>query len=140
MTPAKKEKSKTKKIIPLSPPSSREFQDDWQSIKNKQQRLQAIKELIKENPPYLIRTLIDLLADPGEDIREFIVNFLAREESSLPLEILVDKLREPPWYRKTALLKIIAHRRETLLLDSLSFLTNDSNAAVRCELAQTLGS
>jgi len=132
MGPRKKKKDQSQKIIPLHPPVKR-------VIKNAQPRLQDLKKIIKENPASLNIHLLDLLADPRENIRDFIIKFLSSQELSLPLEILVDKLKEPPWFRKTAILKIIAQRQEILLLDSLAELINDPNTAVRCQLAQTLG-
>lgn len=135
----KKKKGQDKKIIPLHPPSASLSKNNQTAVKKKQQPLQTIKELIKESPPSLNIHLLELLADPRENVREFIIKFLSSQEHSLPLELLVDKLKEPPWFRKTAILKIIANRKEILLLDSLAGLTNDPNTAVRCELARTLG-
>ncbi|OQX54855.1 MAG: hypothetical protein B5M54_04410 [Candidatus Aminicenantes bacterium 4484_214] len=132
---ARKEKPRRSAKKKMSPQEINNFQN----IKNKSQRFRIIKEMIKKNPPSLSQLMIEALADPCEEIREFIINFISQQPDLYGEKLLLTYLNKPPWYRKTAILKIIAHRQDETLVEAISELLNDPNVAVRCELAQTLG-
>jgi HEAT repeat protein len=58
---------------------------------------------------------------------------------NLDLNLLYQRLLTPPWYAKTACLKILGLRRAASSVEHIKNLMNDSNIEVRRTLAVVLG-
>jgi hypothetical protein len=108
------------------------------SQKERQMRFKIIKGIAKSSLPWVSEVLVQSLDDPVEEIRSFIINELGNREN-LDLNLLYQRLLTPPWYAKTACLKILGLRRAASSVEHIKNLMNDSNIEVRRTLAVVLG-
>ena len=112
--------------------------NEIQSTKDRQIRLNIIKDTAKSSMPWVIEVLIHSLNDPGEEIRDFIIKELGNRDN-LDLNLLYQRLLKPPWYAKTGCLKILGLRKAPSSVEHIEALMNDSNIEVRRTVAIVLG-
>ena len=108
------------------------------STKEKQKRLKIIKSITRVDGVWVNEVLLEALDDPSEKIRDFIIKELARRKG-LKLERIYQKLFIPPWYVKSAILKILGMKKDPLSLGLIEAVINDENVEVRISAAQALG-
>ncbi len=106
-----------------------------QSRDKKFQMLRAIGHLSR---PWVPRVFVGLLADASDEIREVAARELAEREDC-PLDLLHDKLRRPPWYVKSAILRILGTKGRPESVRHISEVVNDPNVDVKRAAAQALG-
>jgi len=80
------------------------------STKEKEKKLKIIKSIAGVDGAWVNEVLLEALDDPSEKIRDFIIKELARRED-LKLDRMYQKLLHPPWYVKSAVLKILAMKK-----------------------------
>jgi len=108
------------------------------STKEKQKRLKIIKSIAGVDGAWVNEVLLEALEDPSEKIRDFIIKELARKED-LKLDRIYQKLLHPPWYVKSAVLKILGMKKNPLSLGLIEAVLNDDNVDVRISAARALG-
>jgi len=103
-----------------------------------QKRLKIIKAVAKGNAPWIDEVLIEALDDPSEEIRDFLIQELGQKKR-VNLVLLSLKLKRPPWYVKSSVMKILALQKRQEAFSLIEEAVDDSNAEVRRCAAQALG-
>ncbi|MHB8094433.1 MAG: HEAT repeat domain-containing protein [Candidatus Aminicenantales bacterium] len=105
---------------------------------DRQKRLKVLKAYARMKTLLSEKILLEALGDPCEEIRDFIVRELAGREN-LQMEPAYARLAGPPWYARSAVLRIIAIRRSGDALRHIERVLDDANADVRKCAAEALG-
>ena len=105
---------------------------------DKQKRLKVLKAYARLDTRLAGKVLIEALGDPCEEIRDFIVRELGERESFDP-DLAYAKLSGPPWYARSAVLRVLAARRPEGAVRHIERVLGDANADVRKCAAEALG-
>jgi HEAT repeat protein len=105
---------------------------------DKQKRLKVLKAYARLDTRLAGKVLIEALGDPCEEIRDFIVRELGQRESFDP-DLAYNKLAGPPWYARSAVLRVLAARRPEGAVRHIGRVLGDANADVRKCAAEALG-
>ncbi len=105
---------------------------------DKQKRLKVLKAYSRMDTRLAEKVLVEALGDPCEEIRDFIVRELARRDS-LDLDLVCGRLAGPPWYARSAALRIIGMRKAEKAVRHIERVLGDANADVRKCAADALG-
>ncbi len=105
---------------------------------DKLKRLKVVKAYARMDTRLGEKILIEALGDPCEEIRDFIVRELAGREG-LDLELVYTRLAGPPWYARSAALRIIGMRKAEKAIRHIERVLGDANADVRKCAAEALG-
>jgi HEAT repeat protein len=105
---------------------------------DKQKRLKVLKAYARLDTRLAGKILIEALGDPCEEIRDFIVRELGERESFDP-DLAYAKLAGPPWYARSAVLRVLAARRPEGAVRHIESVLGDANADVRKCAAEALG-
>ncbi len=108
------------------------------SLPDKEKRLKILRAIAKLTAPWVLRVLIESLADPSESNRDFLIKELSGREV-LSLEPLYAKLDRPPWYVKSAVLRIVGLRKDPGAVSAVAGVVSDPNIDVRKSAADALG-
>lgn len=108
------------------------------SSKKKQIRLKIIKSIARLEGSWVNEVLLETLEDPSEEIRDCITFELGKREY-FNLNMIYQKLLKPPWYVKSAVLKILGIRKNPHSVNLIEVVLKDLNAEVRRSAAQALG-
>ncbi len=109
-----------------------------ESLPDKDRRLKILKAISKLKASWVLKVLLAALADPCEANRDFLIKELSQREV-WNLSPLYEKLHNPPWYVKSAALKILGRRKDAGALPSIEQALADSNVDVRKSAADALG-
>ena len=103
-----------------------------------QKKLKIIKAYARLEADLSETILIEALSDPCETIRDFIIRELsARPE--IDIDRLCRRLTSPPWYARSAVLRIVGARKPDQVVSFVGKVVEDANADVRKCAAQILG-
>jgi len=105
---------------------------------DRQKRLKIIKALARITNSWTNYVLLETIADPCENIRDFIVSELGRRDS-LDLDLIYNKLTTPPWFVKSSCLRLLGIKKDLHSVKYIRALVEEPNADVRINAAQTLG-
>ena len=105
---------------------------------DKQKRLKVLKAYARLDTRLAGKVLIEALGDPCEEIRDFVVRELGERESFDP-DLAYAKLSGPPWYARSAVLRVLAARRPEGAVRHIERVLGDANADVRKCAAEALG-
>jgi HEAT repeat protein len=105
---------------------------------DKHKRLKVLKAYARLDTRLAGKVLIEALGDPCEEIRDFLVRELAERESFDP-DLAYAKLSGPPWYARSAVLRVLAARRVEGAVRHIERVLGDANADVRKCAAEALG-
>jgi hypothetical protein len=108
------------------------------SLPDKDRRLKILKAIARLKAPWVLRVLIEGLDDPNERNREFLIKELTEREIWNPSP-LYDRLSRPPWYARSAALKILGKRKDAESLRAIEKTLTDPNVDVRRSAAEALG-
>ncbi len=106
--------------------------------KNKEERLKVLQSILRLDAPWIYDVLLNALADPIEEIRNYIVTQIAQKEI-LDLSVFYNRLSTPPWYIKIEVLKILGLRKNPSSAKHIEVALNESNDEVRRTAAVALG-
>jgi len=106
-------------------------------LQSKEKKIRLLENLSRFSDPWVCAVLLQLLADPREEMRDTAARQLAEREDC-PMEKLYARLLRPPWYVKSAILRILARRKNPQSVRPIKAVLNDSNADVKCTAAQAL--
>jgi HEAT repeat protein len=105
---------------------------------DKQKRLKVLKAYARLDTRLAERVLVEALADPCEEIRDFIVRELGGRDG-LDVDLVCGRLAGPPWYARSAALRIIGTRKAEKAVRHIERVLGDPNADVRKCAADALG-
>lgn len=105
---------------------------------DKSRRLKVLKAYSRMDTRLAEKVLVEALGDPCEEIRDFIIRELAGRES-LDLDLICGRLAGPPWYARSAALRIIGMRKAGKAVRHIEQVLGDANADVRKCAADALG-
>jgi HEAT repeat protein len=108
------------------------------SLPDKDKRLKVLKAISRLQAPWVLRVLLEELADPCESIRDFLIKELSRREI-WNFSPFYEKLSKPPWYTKSAVVRILGRRKDGAAIPAIKKLLNDPNIDVRKSAAEALG-
>ncbi len=104
--------------------------------KTKRQRILAA--CVKVRRPWAEELLWEALADPNEAVRSFVAREL-RDRPAIRLDLALRRLRLPPWWARSSVLKIVGRRRVREALSEVARAAGDVNVDVRRSAAEALG-
>jgi HEAT repeat protein len=105
---------------------------------DRQKRMKVLRAYARMNTPLADRILVGALADPCEEIRGFIIRELGARQD-LDISLTFPKLAGPPWYARSAVLKIMGMRKDAAAIPRIEPAVRDPNADVRKCAAEALG-
>jgi len=108
------------------------------ATKNKEKRLKMVKALAKLKAPWIPLLFLIVLDDPIEEIRDIIIKELGKWEN-LDLNLFHQRLKKPPWYTKSAVLKILGLQKNPASIKHIDAVLKEPNVDVRRTAAQALG-
>jgi hypothetical protein len=108
------------------------------SLSDKDRRLKVLKAMSRLQAPWVLRVLLEGLTDPCEANREFLIKELTRREIWNP-SLVYEKLTKPPWYTKSAVLRVLGLRRDSGAVSAIKKVLPDPNVDVRRSAAEALG-
>jgi 3-methyladenine DNA glycosylase AlkD len=108
------------------------------SLPDKERRLKILKAISKLKASWVLKVFLEALNDPCEINRDFLVKELSQREI-WNFSPLYEKLRNPPWYAKSAALKVLGLRKDTRALPLIEQALTDTNVGVRKSAADALG-
>jgi len=117
---------------------SKSAQKKIAETQDKGERLKVLQSIAKLEALWTQNVLLNALADPNEEIRNYIVTQLAQKEN-LDLNLLYNQLSKPPWYIKNEVLKILGIRKNPRSAKHIEVVLNESNDEVRRTAAAVLG-
>ena len=105
---------------------------------DKSRRLVIIRAASRVRASWVELLFWEVLADPCEEIRDFVIKCLcAREE--LDISRALTRLERPPWYARSAVLRILGRRKMPEAIALIESVLGDDNADVRRAAAFALG-
>jgi hypothetical protein len=108
------------------------------SLSEKERRLKILKAIARLKASWVLTVLLEALKDPCEINRDFVVRELGQREI-WNFSPLYERLFQPPWYAKSAVLKILGMRKDTRALAAIAKVIDDPNVDVRKSAAEALG-
>ena len=107
-------------------------------LQNKQKKLRMLKTIARLRLPWVSAVLLELLSSPNEDIRDIAVKELAQRDD-WPVQKIYQKLARPPWYAKSAALRILSLKKYADAAKHIKLVLDDPNVDVRRSAAGALG-
>jgi HEAT repeat protein len=107
--------------------------------RDKKKRLGILKACAKVRAPWVEELFWESLGDSCEDIRGFILKELGRRPA-LDLSWALGRLARPPWYAKSAVLKLLGvHRVKEAIGEIRRAIDDSANVEIRRAAAEALG-
>lgn len=107
-------------------------------LQARDKKMKLIRSISRLDSAWACSVLYELLSDPSEEIRDLAVRELA-PRGDCPLGSLYSRLRQPPWYVKSAILRIFCLRRDPGAVTAIGAVIEDPNVEVRRWAALALG-
>ena len=107
-------------------------------LQGRDKKLRMMRSIARESRPWVPRVFVELLSDTSDEIREAAARELAERED-YPLELLHEKLRRPPWYVESAILRILGTKARPESIRPIREIIDDPNVDVKRSAAQALG-
>jgi len=108
------------------------------SLADKTRRLKVLKAISRLQAPWVLNVLLERLSDPSELVRDFLVRELSQRDV-WNLAPFYEKLSQPPWYRRSAVVRILGLRKDSAAISPIRGLLTDPNVDVRRNAAEALG-
>jgi hypothetical protein len=106
---------------------------------DKKERLRILKACGKVRAPWVEELFWEALGDSCENVRGFAFKELARKQT-LDLGRALSRLHRPPWYAKSAVLRLLGiHRPKEAIPEIEKALDGTANADIRRSAAEALG-
>ncbi len=107
-------------------------------LQNKRKKANLLKTIARLQLPWVPAVLLELLSDPCEETRDIAVKELAARDD-WPIEKAYQRLARPPWYAKSAALRILSLKKCADAVSHIKPILADPNVDVRRSAAQALG-
>ncbi len=116
----------------------RSFLGKMTKTPDKSKRLAILKACAKVRADWVETLFWESLGDPCEKIRDFLINDLGGREA-FNLAYALTRLERPPWYAKSAILRILAAKKISEAVPYIAPVLDDENVDVRRSAAFALG-
>jgi len=103
----------------------------------REKRIKILKAIARLDAAWVESVLVEALADTAEKNRDFLIEELSRRES-LSLGLIRKRLMKPPWYARSAALRILGIRKAPESVKVIESVLEDANADVRRSAAKSL--
>jgi len=123
---------------PAQPRICQSYLNKLSRTPDKGRRLAILKACAKVEAPWVEALFWEALSDSSGDVRDHIVRELAGRPS-LNLKRAAGRLQGPPWYARSAALKIIGRHRIRDAVAEIRRVVDDPNVDVRRSAAEALG-
>lgn len=110
----------------------------FEILQTREKKIELLKNLAPLSESWVWHVFLKLLGDPSADIRDMASRELSRREDC-PLERLAERLRQPPWYVKSAILRVLSAKKDRHAVAAIREVTSDPNVDVRRAAAIALG-
>lgn len=107
-------------------------------LQNRDKKIKLLRSIARLSHPWVCAVFMELLADPSEEIRDIAVQELARRDDC-PIFKIYERLAHPPWYVKSAILKILSLKKNAEAVRHIQSVIDDPNVEVKRYAAQALG-
>jgi HEAT repeat protein len=107
-------------------------------LQNKQKKLRMLKTIARLRLSWVSAVILELLSSPNEDIRDIAVKELAQRDD-WPVQTIYRQLARPPWYAKSAALRILSLKKYADAAKHIRLVLDDPNVDVRRSAAGALG-
>ena len=107
-------------------------------LQSRDKKFRMMRSIARVPRSWVPCVFVELLSDASDEIREAAVRELA-ERDDYPLELLHEKLRRPPWYVRSAVLRILGTKRRPESIRPIREIIDDPNVDVKRSAAQALG-
>jgi len=107
-------------------------------LQNRDKKIRLLRSLAQLSHPWVCAVLLELLADPSEEIRDLAGRELS-DRDDCPILTIYQKLTQPPWYVKSAILRILGSRKDPQAVKHIQGVIDDPNVEVKRSAAQALG-
>jgi len=107
-------------------------------VQNKDKKIRLLGSLARLSYSWVFAVFLELLSDPSEEIRDVAVRELARRDD-YPLSLIYQKLIRPPWYVKSAILRILSLKKDPEAVKHIEGVIEDPNVEVKRSAAWALG-
>ena len=107
-------------------------------LQGRDKKVRLIRSIARLDSAWACAVLFELLGDVSEEIRDLAVRHIA-PRCDCPMDRLYGRLRQPPWYVKSAILRIFCLRRDAGAVSAIGAVIDDPNVEVRRWAALALG-
>jgi len=107
-------------------------------IRDRGKKLKMIRALGHLDAPWIPAVFLELLGDPMEEIRDMAIRELSRRKD-WACAAVYERLDRPPWYAKSAALRLLAERKEEEAVPHIRRVIDDPNVDVKRSAALALG-
>jgi HEAT repeat protein len=107
-------------------------------IRDRGKKLKMIRALGHLDAPWIPAVFLELLGDPMEEVRDLAVRELGRRKD-WACSAVYERLNRPPWYAKSAALRLLAERKENEAIPHIRRVIDDPNIDVKRSAALALG-
>jgi len=107
-------------------------------FRDRPKKMKMMRALAHLEAPWVPSVLLELLGDGIEEVRDMAVRELSRRDD-WPRAALYERLDRPPWYAKSACLRILAERKDKESVPHIKRLIDDPNVDVKRAVALALG-
>jgi hypothetical protein len=107
-------------------------------LQGREKKMKMLRSIGRLDSAWACAVFFELLSDASEDVRDAAVRELARRDDC-PCGKLYERLRQPPWYVKSAILRIICLRKDAGAVEAIRSVIEDPNVEVRRWAALALG-
>jgi hypothetical protein len=107
-------------------------------LQSRDKKIRLLRSLVRLSHPWVCSVLLELLANPSEEVRDLAVRELAGRDDC-PVLRIYQKLTQPPWYVKSAILRILGIRKNPEAVKHIRGVIDDANVEVKRSAAQALG-
>jgi HEAT repeat protein len=105
---------------------------------DKDKRFKILKAIARLKAPWVLKVLLEGLSDYCESNRDFLIKELSQREI-WNFSPVYEKLSQPPWYMKSAVLKVLGLRKDGAAVRAIRTVLSDPNVDVRKTAADALG-
>jgi hypothetical protein len=105
---------------------------------DKDKRLKILRAIARLKAPWVLKVLLEGLSDHCESNRDFLIKELSKREI-WNFSPVYEKLSRPPWYMKSAVLKVLGLRKDSTAVRAIRTVLSDPNVDVRKTAANALG-
>jgi HEAT repeat protein len=107
-------------------------------IRDRDRKVRMIRSVAHIEAPWVPSVFLALLGDASEEVRDVAVRELAKRED-WPREALYERFAQPPWFARSAALRIAALKKDAGAVRHIRRLVDDPNADVKRSAALALG-
>ncbi|MBM3312659.1 MAG: hypothetical protein FJY80_14265 [Candidatus Aminicenantes bacterium] len=107
-------------------------------IQDRRKKIKLIRMIAHLDAPWVPNVFVELLSDPSEEVRDVAIRELAQRREWANAALYA-RLQNPPWYAKSAALRILGLRKDPGAVPHVRRLLHEPNADVKCAAAWCLG-